>query len=161
MNMSLWKSQSKPGKQALLALVCLGVGVVLVLKFWNAPGQTIQNARAGMGLGALLLVIGAAAIATLGQQTIIVDPKTRRITIEDRRLIGSKRRSIPFGDIVAIHLGYLGKASNFVKFYYLVLKLKGGEEYPLFSPGRGYDGGTDRFTVEKWRRRLEEYLRLE
>jgi hypothetical protein len=55
-------------------------------------------------------------------------------------------------------LGYLGKRSNFVTWYYLVLKLRSGEEYPLFSPGRFFKGGSDRSTVAGWRQRLEGYL---
>ncbi len=43
--------------------------------------------------------------------------------------------------------------------YYLVLHLRSGEEYALFSPGRFFDGGSDRPTVESWKRRLEEYLK--
>ncbi|MBA3014427.1 MAG: hypothetical protein KKD63_01525 [Proteobacteria bacterium] len=158
MEMNQWKSQSSPGKQVLLALLCLGVGLVLVVKFLDAPGQTVSNARAIMGLGALLLTIGVVGIATTGIETVIIDPKMRRITIDDVRLIGTKRRAISFSDIVNIRIGYLGKASNFVQFYYLVLQLKGGEEYSLFSPGRGYDGAMDQSVVEGWRRRLQGYL---
>jgi hypothetical protein len=42
--------------------------------------------------------------------------------------------------------------------YYLVLKLRNGEEYPLFAPGRFFQGASDRSVVEGWRRRLEDYL---
>jgi hypothetical protein len=57
-----------------------------------------------------------------------------------------------------ISVGYLGKKSNNVQWYYLVLKLRGGETYSLFAPGRFHEGGSDRSVVEGWRRRLEEYL---
>jgi len=52
----------------------------------------------------------------------------------------------------------VGKKSNFVKTYYLVLKLTNGQEYPLFAPGRFYPGADSRATVETWRRRLVGYL---
>jgi hypothetical protein len=39
-----------------------------------------------------------------------------------------------------------------------VLTLKGGEEYPLFSPGRFFEGATDRSIVAGWKERLEQYL---
>lgn len=161
MNKPLWETRSKPGTQALLALVCAGVGLILVAKFWSAPDQAISEARAVIGLGGLLFAIGFGALVTAGRQTVIVDPGTQRIIVEDVRLAGATTRTIPFGDIVDIRIGYLGKASSYVTFYYLVLLLKGGEEYPLFSPGRGYDGGTDRFVAEGRRRRLAEYLRRE
>jgi hypothetical protein len=33
-----------------------------------------------------------------------------------------------------------------------------GEEYPLFAPGRFYDGASDRSIVEGWKLRLEKYV---
>jgi hypothetical protein len=38
------------------------------------------------------------------------------------------------------------------------LKLRDGEEYPLFAPGRLYDGASDRSIVEGWKLRLEPYI---
>jgi hypothetical protein len=45
-----------------------------------------------------------------------------------------------------------------VTIFYLVLKLRNGEEYPLFAPGRFFEGASDRSTVEGWRQRLEEQI---
>jgi hypothetical protein len=95
---------------------------------------------------------------TSGKQTVTVDPEKRSITIEDTNRFSTKKQTIPFSDIVSVGVGYLGKKSNFVTWYYLVLKLRSGKDYPLFPPGRFFEGGSDRATVEGWKQRLERYI---
>ena len=46
-------------------------------------------------------------------------------------------------DVDDISISYLGNRSNYVAWYYLMLKLRSGKEYPLFSPGRFFEGGSD------------------
>jgi len=157
--MDIWRSESNPGKQTALAIVCVLVGMVLVIGFRSFSGPGMTNSLAGFLLGLLLLFIGIWGLLVTGKQTIVVDPKTRSITIEDITRFRTKKRSIPFSDIVDISIGYLGKRSNHVEFYYLILKLRSGEEYPLFAAGRFYEGGSDRAVVQGWQQRLEEYLR--
>lgn len=159
MIMDLWRSENNPGKQTALAIVCVLIGVVLAIGFRHFSGPGMTNSLAGFLLGLLLLFIGIWGLLVSGKQTIVIDPKTRCITVEDITRFRTKKRSIPFSDIVDISIGYLGKRSNYVSFYYLVLKLRSGEEYPLFGAGRFYEGGSDRAVVESWRQRLEEYLR--
>jgi hypothetical protein len=155
--MDVWTSQSNSGKQTMLSVACAMVGLVLVIAFRNFSGF-VTNTMAGFLLGMLLLLIGIAGFMLSGKQTVVVDPKALRITIEDSNRFRTKKRLIPFSDVVGISIGYLGKRSNYVTWYYLVLKLRSGEEYPLFSPGRFFEGGSDRSTVVGWKQRLEEYL---
>jgi hypothetical protein len=152
--MDLWVSTSNPGKQNILAAGCSVVGLILA----TALRDFGTNAKAGFMLGMLLLLIGVTGLLVSGKQTVIIDPRTRRITIKDSNRFCTKNRSIPFSDVVNVSIGYLGKKSNFVTCYYLVLKLRSGEEYPLFSPGRFFEGGSNRSVVEGWRQRLERYL---
>ena len=155
--MDVWTSQSNPGKQAVLSALCSVAGVVLAIAFRDFRDSG-TNSLAGFLLGVLLLFIGVAGFLVSGKQTVVVDPKARRITIEDANRYCAKKRSIPFSEVRGISIGYLGKRSNYVAWYYLVLKLRSGEEYSLFSPGRFFEGASDRSTVEGWKRRLEEYL---
>jgi hypothetical protein len=155
--MDLWKSQSNPGKQKILSLACTAVGLVLAIGFRDFGGFG-TNSMAGFFLGLLLLLIGVPGFLLCGKQTVIVDPKTRHITIEDSNLLHTKRRSIPFSDIAGVTIGYLGKKSSYVTWYYLMLKLGSGEDYPLFAPGRFFEGGSSRSTVAGWKQRLEGYL---
>ncbi|MCX5733059.1 MAG: hypothetical protein NTW68_01855 [candidate division NC10 bacterium] len=155
--MELWISHGNAGKQTVVSVVCSVLGLCLVTAFRDFSGAG-TNAMAGCLLGVLLLLIGVVGFLVSGKQTVVVDPGTRRITIEDSNRFGTKSRSIPFDAVVSVSVGYLGKKSNLVTWYYLVLRLSSGEEYPLFSPGRFFEGGSDRSIVEGWRRRLEEYL---
>ncbi len=155
--MDMWIAQSNPGKQSVLSVVCSLAGVILVIGFRDFSVSGI-NAMAGFLLGTILFLIGVAGFLSSGKQTVAVDPKVRRISIEEANRFGTKTRSIPFSEVASISIGSVGKRSNCVMWYYLVLKLKSGEEYPLFSPGRFYEGGSDRLTVAGWKQRLETYL---
>ena len=155
--MDLWKSESSPGKQLAMTIASAVVGVVLLIGFRDF-GVTGSNAKAGFYLGLLLFVIGLAGFFYSGKQTVVVDPKKRQITIEDSGLFRSNKRVVRFGEIDEISIGYLGKKSNYVSCYYLILKLKTGEDYPLFAPGRFFEGGSDRSIVEGWRQRLQQYM---
>lgn len=157
--MDSWRSENNPGKQTALALVCVLVGVGMTIGFRHFSGAGMTNSLAGFLLGLMLVIIGIWGLLVSSKQTVVIDPKTRRITVEDISRLSTKKRSIPFGDIADIRIGYLGKRSNFVEYYYLILKLNDGEEYPLFSAGRFYEGSSDRAVVESWQQRLEEYLR--
>jgi len=124
----------------VLSVGCTAVGLVLAIGFYD-PGRPVTvNTQAGSLLGLLLLVICVFGLLVQGTQTIVIDPATRCITVTDKTLFGSKRREIKFQEIGAIHIGYLGKTSNFVRNYYLSLRLKNGEDYSLFAPGRFYKG---------------------
>lgn len=156
--MDPWKFESNPGKQTALALACIAAGLALAIGFRHFTGPGLSNSLAGFLLGILLLIIGISALWVSGKQTVVIDPELRRIVIEDSNLFRTRKRSIPFIDVVDTAIGYLGKKSNHVSFYYIVLKLRSGEEYPLFPPGRFFEGGSDRSVMESRRRRLEQYL---
>ena len=156
--MDSWTSQNNPTKQTLLSFGTFIVGLLLVVGFRDfalADG----NALAGFLGGIFLLIMGAVGFLMSGKQTVVVDPRARRIVVEDTNRLRTKRRSIAFSDVVDIRIGYLGKRSNYVNFYSLVLELKSGEEFPLFGPGQFHEGGSDRSAMEDRRRRLEEYLK--
>jgi hypothetical protein len=157
--MEKWTSVSRPGKQIAISILAVAAGIILVAGFNDFTGPGMTNSKAGFILGVMVLVLGAAGILFQGKQSVTVDPMARRITIEDKTRFGRKKRTITFNEIVDINIGYLGKRSNFVNCYYLVLKLKNGREYPLFPPGRFYVGSSDRAVVNGWRTRLEDYIR--
>jgi hypothetical protein len=152
-----WTSQSNPSKQIALSLGCSVVGLALVVGLRDFSGSG-TNTLAGFLLGALLLIVGVAGILLTTKQTVVVDPSARRITVEDASYLRKKMRSIAFNEVANVSIGYLGKRSNHVMWYYLILKLRDGKAYPLFPPGRFFEGGSDRSTVEGWQRRLEEFL---
>ncbi len=156
--MDKWISESNPGKQMMLSIVCTIVGLAMAYVCRDFHGFAMTNTLAGFLLGVLLLLIGTAGAVTTGKQIIVIDSSVRSIVVEDRNIFGAKKRAIPFSDILHVGIGYTGKKSNYVTLYYLLLSLRSGEEYSLFAPGRFYMGGSDRDVVEGWRSRLEEYI---
>jgi hypothetical protein len=156
--MGPWVSKSRPGMQLFLAIGALVVGALLM---WATRGllSAGENERAGFGLGVLVTLLGAGGVATVGFQTVTIDPRYRRIDIADLTILGPKNTTITFAQVTRVSIGYLGKSSNFVQTYYLVLHLTDGREYPLFAPGRYFAGASSRLVVEGWRDRLEGYLR--
>jgi hypothetical protein len=157
--MDPWKSQSGAGKQLGVSIGCAAVGLAMTLAFDHTFRGGVSDSNAGFLLGLLLLGIGIAGLVFQGSQTVVVDSAARAVVIEDRTLLGAKRRIIPFREISGVQIGRLGKKSNFAVTYYLDLLLQNGERYPLFAPGRFYEGASDRSVVEGWRSRLESYLR--
>ena len=157
MELELWKSESSPGKQRATAIASAVIGLVLVMACRDLRVSD-SNAMAGFFVGWLLLLIGLAGFLFSGKQVIVVDAKNRRITVEDSTTFHRKKRLIPFDTIDDVGIGYLGKASNYVGFYYLILRLKSGESYSLFAPGRFFAGGSDKSIVEGWRQRLQRCL---
>jgi hypothetical protein len=155
--MELWISQSSPLKQMLLSLACVAIGLFLAIGFRGFESFN-SNAGAGFLLGILLLVLGVPGFVLSGKQTVTIDPRLRQIVVEDSSLVYEKKRSIPFGDVVEVHIGYLGRKTTLSSTYHLVLKLRNGEDYALFAPGRFFEGASNRSTVVGWKERLERYL---
>ena len=155
--MDLWTSRSNSVRQVLLAVGCAVAGLVLVIGFRDSEVPALTPWRV-FSWGCSCCSSEFAGFLLGGEQTVVVDPKARRITIEESSRFRTKKRSIPFSDIDDISIGYLGKKSNYVTWYYLVLRLRSGEEYPLFAPGRFFKGGSDKSIVATWKQRLEEYL---
>lgn len=156
-NTEFWESKNNSSQQTALALGCMLVGWILLVGFRDF-GAWNSNSAAGFGLGVLLFVLGLAGFVVSGRQTVQVDGRMRHIVITDNNRFGTKKRIILFDEIVDVRIGYLGKRSNFVGYYYLILTLKTGDTYPLFAPGRFFKGASDKTTVIEWKRCLEAYL---
>jgi hypothetical protein len=159
--MEKWTSESRPGRQIVISILAIAAGLILVAGFHDFSGPGLTNSKAGFLLGVMILVIGAAGVLFHGKQSVTIDPAARRIIVEDKTRFGKKKRTIGFSEIIEIGIGYLGKRSNFVNCYYIVLKLRNGREYPLFAPGRFYEGSSDRAVVNGWKTRLDEYINLQ
>lgn len=156
--MNVWKSESNTPAQTALMIGCVLVGLLFV---WltHTSMSVDPNAKTGFFLGLLLLGIGVMGFFSGGKQTIEVNPKTRTITVRDQTWFwGEKIRRIRFDEISDISLSYLGRRSNMTGFYYLELALKNGQRYPLFSPGRFFEGISERNVVQSWRSRLWSYI---
>lgn len=154
-----WRLKSNHGKQMALWLAAIGMGLALIVAFRHFDANGLTNSLAGFLLGLFLLFLGVTILLTQGSQTVVVDPRRRMIVVEDTTPFGVKTRVIHFREIVGTGIGYLGKRSNFVNFYYINLHLRNGKKYSLFPPGRFYDGWSDRSAMEARRQQLEALLR--
>ncbi len=153
-----WVTENNPATQLAFAAVSTVLGALFS---WLCRGFTVSrhdSTLAGFLLGLMLFVIGAVGLALSGRQRVTVDERARRITVEDENRFGTKTREIAFEEIARVGVGVLGKRSSGMQTWYVVLHLKSGEEYPLFAPGRGYEGASDRGVVDGWRRRIEASL---
>lgn len=150
-----WVTKSNLKKQTLLSLGSFFVGLLLIIASYNL---NTSNSQAGFILGLFLFFLASYSFFDNGIETTIVDPKAKIIIIEKRNYFGTKKRTILFSDINDVLIGYLGRRSNYVKFYYIILKLKNKKDLSLFGPGYFYEGNTSRETIDGWRKKLEEYL---
>jgi hypothetical protein len=155
--MDTWTIESNPAKQTILTWAMIVVGLILMYGFRNFDASGFTNSMAGFLLGVLLMIIGVPAVLMLGKQTIIVDPKARHILMEDVSRFGSKKKIIPFNDIVDARVSRLGNRTEGSVTYYVTLKLTSGKTFPLFFPAY-FDGRWDRSVAESRCSRLEEYL---
>jgi hypothetical protein len=155
--MEIWTTESNKSKPAIMSLGCLAAGVLIMYFSYHYAGPNDDNAWAGLMLGVLLTLVGLYAFIDGRKQIITVDPNYRQIIVVTIGRFRTKKRIFLFDEIEDIAIGYIGKKSNFVHFYYLVLKLKDGKEGSLFSPGY-FDNGTNREIVEGWRNRLLQYI---
>lgn len=152
-----WTAQSNAPAQLALSIGMALLGA-LFLYLCRGFGPD-SNTRAGFFLGLLLAVVGVGGALSTGTQTVVVDPIARAIAVTDVGWRGRRTRTIRFAEVRGVSVGHLGKASSGVRTYFLTLHLSDGASYPLFAPGRCYDGCLDRATVDGWRERLEGYLR--
>ncbi len=150
---------SDPVKQTMLAGGCAVAGAALMIGSRLLEGAASSNSLAAMLLGLLLLVIGIAAYLRGGKQTITIDPAARNIVVEETNRLGTKSRVIGFGQIADTGIGFVGRTSTYVTFYYIILRLRSGENYTLFGPGRFFQGASDRSLMEQRRQLLEQFLR--
>ena len=137
--MEEWRFEGSPKKQMFLALSSVLAGVILVV----ASSGSANAGIAGL-LGVGLALLGAYVfIAGAKSQITTVNFERRRILVEASGLFGAKKTEIPFDSLSDVLVGRLGRSTTAVVFYYLVLKLKDGSEYPLFPPGYFYEGCFD------------------
>jgi hypothetical protein len=151
--------ESNPRWQTALAWACTAAGVALAAAAYHGGVLATGNGQAGFLLGVLLIVIGVCALFATGKQTIVIDRRSRLITVEDINRFSRQKRLIHFADIVGTAIGYLGRRSTYVTMYFVILKLKTGEEYALFAPGRFFAGSANRAVMESRRQTLEEWLK--
>ena len=129
--MEIWKSENEIKNQVLLSSVISIVGLILI---FFASNSDSDNGCTGFFLGVLLFVLGLIGALFVSKQIVSIDSDARLILIEEKGLLVTRRHQIDFDEIADVLIGYIGKKTNMVEFYYLILKLKNGQEIPVFKP---------------------------
>lgn len=152
--MEVWTSHSRPLLQRFLSATMAAVGGLMLWLHHRSGAEP-----AALWLGLLLTGLGIAGILSAGRQTVTVDPRTATITVTTEHLTGSSERRIDFSDVDSIRIQRVGRASSATQFFSLELRLRTGDAFALFTPGRFYAGSMSRATVEGWRTRLAQMVR--
>lgn len=132
-------------------------GIALTMSTFGADLSVRSNERAGLFLGIMLLVLSGIAALKLGKEIVTVDPSRQLISIEKKTILNRGKKEISFANVEDVLIGRMGKTSGYLILYYIILKMKGGDEIALFTPGY-FKGSFDRAVVEGWKMKLEEYL---
>ena len=154
--MEIWKSENKPNQQIVISLILICLSLILMAMFRNFISSESFGEMAGFALGILVFFISGYHLLTSGKQVVTIDPNKPCITIEDNNHFSSKTRAIEFQNIIDVRIGWVGRSTTFF-YYFLLLKLKDGENYPLFN--QYYTGSFDRTMMEGWKMKLENYLK--
>jgi hypothetical protein len=156
-NSDLWKTESNPKQQIGFSLLGVAVGLVLTIGFRDFEGTGFSNSLAGFLLGLLILTISTVMLLKGGKQTVTVDPRARRIILEDVSRFGKKTRRVSFDEIAEFFVDELGDKEGGSIQYFIIAKLKTGKKVSLFLGF--FDGRNDRSEMETRCSRLTEFLR--
>lgn len=127
----LWITESNSSTQTLAAVAGTAIGLLLVLGSRSiAERSTATLAAFVLGLG--LLVAGLGFLLFSPKQTITVNSKTRRITIESRHRFGASAKHLRFDEIADAYVDETGDKEGGSISYHIVLKLRSGKTVPLF-----------------------------
>lgn len=152
-----WRTESSAARQAAAAAAMLLAGLALAVGLRHFEGPGLTPSLAGFLLGFLLLAGGAGMLLFGGKQVIVVDPRARRIVIEQAGRLRTSRREIRFDEISEVSVGELGDREGGRVRYCVVARLKTGKELSLFLGF--FDGAHDRPAMEARCRRLADCLR--
>ena len=99
---------------------------------------------------------GLALLLVSPKQTVTVNAKTRRITIEDKHRFGKSLKQIRFDEIVDAYVDEAGDKEGGSISYHIVVKLKTGKKIPLFTGF--FDGRHSESATEARRQRLMQFV---
>jgi hypothetical protein len=148
----IWITESETTVQTAAAAVALVAGLILVIGFRGFDGSGFTQSLAGFVLGGALLVAGAAALLLVRRQVITVDPRQRRIAVQQISRVHTTTRVIRLDDVAGFALGEQGDRKGGSVRYHVKARLRTGEEVALFLGF--FDGARSRLAMEKRRERL-------
>jgi hypothetical protein len=151
----LWVTESNRKTQTLVAAAGTVVGLLLIIGS-RSKGQWETETIAAFVLGLGLLVAGLGFLFFSPKQTVTVNSKTRRITIENKHRFGASSKQLRFDEIVDAYVDEVGDKEGGSISYHIVLRLKTGKTVSLFTGF--FDGSYSESATEARRQRLLQYV---
>jgi hypothetical protein len=154
-----WVTESDTTTQTVACALAIVVGLILTIGFRGFVRSGFTQGFAAFLLGAVLLVAGAGTLLFGGRQVITVDPRQRRIAIEQISRFRTTTRLIGLDTVSDFAVAEHGDQKSGRIRYHVKAKLKAGGEVALFVGF--FDGSRSRLAMEKRRDRLLQCLRPE
>ncbi len=152
-----WVTESDTTTQTLASAVAIVVGLILAIGFRGFERSGFTQGLAAFLLGVALLVIGAGLLLFGRRQVITVDPRQRRIAIEQISRVRTATRVIGLDTVADFVVAEHGDQKSGRIRYHVKAMLKAGGEIALFLGL--FDGLRSRLAMEKRRDRLLQCLR--
>lgn len=152
-----WVTESDTTAQTAASAVAIVVGLILAIGFRGFDRSGFTQGLAAFLLGVVLLVIGAGLLLFGRRQVITVDPRQRRIAIEQISRLRTTTRVIGLDAVADFCVAEHGDRRSGRIRYHVKAKLKAGGEVALFLGF--FDGSRSRLAMEKRRDRLLQCLR--
>lgn len=151
----VWVTESNKTTQTLAATAITVVGLLLIFGSKSIGVWSTETIAASL-CGRMLLVTGLGLLLVSPKQTVTVNAKTRRITIEEKHRFGKSLKQIRFDEIVDAYVDEAGDKEGGSISYHIVVKLKTGKKIPLFTGF--FDGRHSESATEARRQRLIRYV---
>lgn len=151
-----WRTESSSFKRTASGTALLLIGFAVVIACHQVNKTTFSTELAALMLGGMLALIGSVMLIFGGNEVIILEPRSRRIRIENKSIFGRQTKEINFSEITGVQLGELGDNEGGTVRYYVALILNTKEEVALFLGF--YEGACDKQTMEARCNKLRDYL---
>ncbi len=151
----IWVTENNRTLQTVVSIGATVVGLLLTIGSRQTGGSSIET-RAAFLLGLLLLVVGLGTLIFAGQQTVTVDAKTQRISLEHKNRFRTRSKHIRFNEIADAYVDECGDNEGGSMAYHVVLQLKSGQNIALFNGF--FDGRYNKSVMEAHRQRLMGYI---
>jgi uncharacterized protein YutD len=151
-----WVSVNNSAMQTVGSIGTIVVGLLLTIGARQTEDSSIGTISAFL-LGLLLLAVGMGTLIFGGKQTVTVDAKAQRITLEHKNRFRTSLKHIRFHEIVDGCVDEIGDKEGGSISYYVLLKLKSGKEVQLFKGF--FDDSYNKSAMEARCQRLMQYVR--
>jgi hypothetical protein len=151
-----WITESDTTTQTVAWAVAIVVGLILSIGFRGSVRPGFTQGFAAFLLGVVLLVVGAGLLLFGRRQVITVDPRQRRIAIEQISRVRTATRVIGLDAVADFVVAEHGDQKSGRIRYHVKARLKAGREIALFLGS--FDGSRSRLAMEKRRDRLLQSL---